>query len=128
MPYPPRAQITALAYRQCLCGCGLVADANNLTVGSQASVTASLVSPLSSTNAPAPTGTIQFFDALNGGAAKPVSVPQVVVGGNGGTLISTLALTLPEGNNLITAAYSGDSNWKSAISRPVAIVVTKGSN
>jgi hypothetical protein len=104
----------------------LQAGAQSLTVGSETSVTAILLSPLSSTSAPAPTGTIQFYDSLNGGAAQPVSVPQVVVGGNGGSLLSTLALSLPQGNHVITAVYSGDANWKSVASRPVSIAVKKG--
>ena len=100
------------------------AGATHIAVGAQTSVTASLISQLASTNAPAPTGTIQFFDAVNGGEARPVSVPQAVVGGYGGMLIATLALTLPKGTNLVTAVYSGDVNWKSAVSLPVAIAVT----
>jgi hypothetical protein len=67
---------------------------------------------------------VQFFDAADGGQAKPLSVPQTVVSGNGGTLIATLPLTLPKGTNLITAVYSGDVNWKTAVSLPVTIIVT----
>jgi len=93
-------------------------EAVHVDVGDQTSVTASLISSLASTNAPAPTGTIQFFDSVNGGATHAVGVPQVVVGGNGGTLIATIAATLPRGSNVITAVYSGDANWKSAISAP----------
>jgi subtilase family serine protease len=102
----------------------LQAEATHVEAGGQTSVTASLVSPLASTNAPAPTGTIQFFDAVDGGRPTPLSVPQVVVGGNGGALIATLPLTLPKGTNLVTAVYSGDVNWKAAVSLPVAIIVT----
>jgi hypothetical protein len=100
------------------------AEALHVAAGAQTSVTAALSSALASTNAPAPTGTIQFFDAANGGAAQPISVPQTLVGGNGGTLIATLALTLPKGTNLVTAVYSGDGNWKGAVSLPVTIDVT----
>ncbi|HEX3470333.1 MAG TPA: Ig-like domain repeat protein [Silvibacterium sp.] len=102
----------------------LHAEATRVEAGAQTSVTASLVSPLASTNAPAPTGTLQFFDAADGEQAKPLSVPQAVVSGNGGTLIATLPLTLPKGTNLITAVYSGDVNWKTAVSLPVTIIVT----
>jgi hypothetical protein len=92
--------------------------ADHLGVGNETSMTASLTSSLSSTNAPAPTGTIQFFDTVNGGARRAIGAAQVVVSGNGGTLIATIASTLPEGTNVITAVYSGDVNWKGAVSTP----------
>jgi len=41
-------------------------------------------------------------------------------GGNGGSRLATLPLTLAKGKHLITAAYSGDVNWKTAVSSPVA--------
>jgi hypothetical protein len=99
--------------------------AGYVAVGGQASVTASLSSPLSTTNAPAPTGAIQFFDSVNGATAQPLGTPQVVTTGNGGTLLATLAPALPQGSNVITAVYSGDANWKSTTSAPsTPILVT----
>jgi hypothetical protein len=97
---------------------------DRVAVGAETSMTALLTSPLASTNAPALTGTIQFFDAVNGGPVHAIGAPQVVVGGNGGTLIATLATTLPKGTNVITAVYSGDANWKSAVSAPLPIDVS----
>ena len=94
--------------------------ADHVTIGAVTSLTASLISPLASTNAPAPTGTIQFLDSVNGGPVHAIGAPQVVVGGNGGTLIATLATTLPKGIHVITAVYSGDANWKNAVSAPSA--------
>jgi hypothetical protein len=101
----------------------LQALSNRLEVGEQISLTASLISSLSSTNVPGPTGAIQFFDAIGGGMAQPISVPQAVTTGNGGSLVATLASSLPKGVNLITAVYSGDANWKSAVSLSVSVVV-----
>lgn len=106
----------------------LLAGAQTLKAGSETSLTASLTSLLFSTSAPAPTGTIQFFDSVNGGPATPLGVPQVVVGGNAGSLLATLALTPFTGTNVITAVYSGDTNWKTAASQSVTIVVTGGAN
>jgi Pro-kumamolisin, activation domain/Bacterial Ig-like domain (group 3) len=100
----------------------LQAGATRIEAGAQTSVTASLVSQLASTNAPAPTGTIQFYDAADG-QVKALGAPQVVVGGNGGALIATLPVTLPAGTNQIIAVYSGDANWKSADSQPITINV-----
>jgi hypothetical protein len=91
--------------------------------GSVTSVSAILSSPLASTNVQAPTGTIQFFNSLNGAAAAPIGTPQAVTAFNGATLLATLAPTLPQGSNVVTAVYSGDANWKSVISAPSAPIV-----
>ena len=99
--------------------------AGYVAVGGQASVTALLTSPLSSSNVPAPTGSIQFFDSLNGAAAQAIGTAQGIATGNGGSLLATLAPSLPAGSNVITAVYSGDANWKTTTSAPSApIVVT----
>ena len=92
-------------------------------VGSVTSVSALLTSPLSSTNVPAPTGTIQFYNSLNGAAAAPLGFQQAVTTYNGSTLLATLAPTLPQGSNVVTAVYSGDANWKSVSSAPSAPIV-----
>ena len=99
--------------------------ANYVAVDGQASVTALLTSPLSSSNVPAPTGSIQFFDSLNGATAQAIGTAQDIAAGNGGSLLATLAPNLPMGSNVITAVYSGDANWKTTSSTPAApIVVT----
>jgi subtilase family serine protease len=100
--------------------------ASVIAVGGQASVTALLGNPNpASTTAPAPTGSIQFYDAINGAASVAIGTPQGVTGGNQGTLLATLAPLLATGSHVITAVYSGDTNWASATSAPTApIVVT----
>jgi subtilase family serine protease len=92
-------------------------------VGSVASVSAVLTSPLSTTNVPAPTGTIQFYNSLNGAAATALGSAQVITTYNGTTLLATLAPTLPQGSNVVTAVYSGDANWKSVSSASSAPIV-----
>ncbi|MGB8537222.1 MAG: Ig-like domain repeat protein [Acidobacteriaceae bacterium] len=92
-------------------------------VGSVTSVSALLTSPLSSTSAPAPTGTIQFYNSLNQAAAAPIGSPQAITTFNGSALLATLAPTLPQGSNVVTAVYSGDANWKSVSSAPSAPIV-----
>ena len=99
-------------------------NATHVGVGDETSITASLTSALAATNAPAPTGAIQFFDSVNGSAAQAIGAPQVIVGGNAGVLIATLAVTLPKGINVITAVYSGDVNWKKAVSASTPIIVS----
>jgi len=97
--------------------------ASYVPAGGQASVTAMLTSALSSTNVPAPTGSIQFFDSLSGAAAQAIGTAQGIATGNGGSLLATLVLNLPSGSNVITAVYSGDTNWKTTTSAPTASIV-----
>lgn len=100
-----------------------------ITAGSQTSVTASLSSPLASSNVQAPSGWIQFFDAVNGKAPKAIGARQGITGGNGGTLLATFAPTLAAGSHVITARYSGDANWKAATgTAPAPIVATVASS
>jgi subtilase family serine protease len=102
----------------------LTAVANYVAVGAKASVTGVLASALSSTGAVAPSGNIQFYDSVGGAAAQPIGTAQALNGGNGGSILATLAPTLPTGANTITAVYSGDTNWLSVTSNPVTINVT----
>jgi hypothetical protein len=97
--------------------------ASYVAVGSVTSVRGILTSPLSTTSAPAPTGTIQFYNSLNGAAMAPLGFQQVVTTYNASTLLATLAPTLPQGSNVVTAVYSGDANWKSVSSAPSAPII-----
>ena len=92
-------------------------------VGSTTSVRAILGSASPSTNVPAPTGSIQFYNSLNGAAATALGTAQGITTYNGTTLLATLAPTLPQGSNVVTAVYSGDANWKSVSSAPSAPIV-----
>jgi hypothetical protein len=100
-----------------------------VAVGGQASVTALLGNPNgTSTTVPTPTGSIQFYDAVNGAAAVAIGTPQGITAGNQAVLLATLAPVLPAGSNVITAVYSGDSNWATSTSAAAApIVVTNPS-
>ena len=97
-----------------------------VAVGGQASITALLGNPNgASSTAPTPTGSIQFYDSVNGADKVAVGTPQGITGGNQGTLLATLAPVLAAGSNVITAVYSGDANWATATSAAAApIVVT----
>jgi hypothetical protein len=98
--------------------------AGYVAVGSQTSVTASLVSALIASGAAPPTGTIQFYDSVGGAAAVALGTPQPLNTGNGSVILATLAPMLPSGVNTVTAQYSGDANWTAATSAPVSITVT----
>lgn len=54
----------------------LKANASKVVSGTESSLTAILSSGLSSTNVLAPTGTIQFYDSVNGAADKAIGRPQ----------------------------------------------------
>jgi Pro-kumamolisin, activation domain/Bacterial Ig-like domain (group 3) len=95
-----------------------------VAVGATSSATAQVGNPLASVGVASPTGTVQFYDALNGAAAKAIGTPQAIVSGNGGVLLATLATALPTGSNVISATYSGDPNWATvtaATSAPVSV-------
>jgi len=64
------------------------------------------------------TGSVQFFDAVNGAAAQPIGIAHAMLGT--GFLLAT---TLPAGTNVITVQYFGDTNWVAATSKPVTINV-----
>ena len=96
-----------------------------VSVGGQASITASVISTLSSTAASAPTGTIQFYDSLNGGTATMIGNPQAINTSNASSLVATIAPVLAAGTHSISAIYSGDTNWNAAPSAAsVSIVAT----
>jgi hypothetical protein len=80
------------------------------------SITAILSSAITNTTAAAPTGTIQFYDSLNGAAAISLGNAQAINTGNGGTILATIAPALAAGTHVITAVYSGDANWTAATS------------
>jgi hypothetical protein len=103
----------------------LTANPTSVPSGSQSLLNAYLTSALSATNVLAPTGSIQFYDSVNGSVPQPIGTPQALNTGNGGSLLATLAPTLPEGQNTLTAKYSGDANWNAISSEPVLLVVTK---
>ena len=87
-----------------------------VTAGTQTSLTVNVIgapnNPIISLNPNAtPSGTVQFFDSLNGGAAQPLGPAEFLTIGNGGTPIFTLPVVLSPGTNVITVSYSGDLNW-----------------
>jgi hypothetical protein len=104
----------------------LKANASKVVSGAESSLTAILSSALASTNVLAPTGTVQFYDSVNGAAEKAIGKPQALNNGNGGTILATLAPVLQEGRNVITAKYSGDTNWNAVFSISSAVIDVTG--
>jgi len=70
-----------------------------------------------------PTGTVQFFDSVNGGTAKPLGPPEFLSIGSNGNPIFSLPVVLPSGTNAITVKYSGDNNWLPGTSGLLTVTV-----
>jgi hypothetical protein len=74
-----------------------------------------------------PQGTVQFFTSVNGGAGQAVSAP---IGltlpwiQNPMDAIVTVPVTLPTGTNVVTAMYSGDTDFNAETTAPATVVVT----
>jgi len=74
-----------------------------------------------------PTGTVQFFTAVNGGPPQAITPPTDLLFGvvqppwNAG---ASVRVTLPTGTNVVTATYSGEPNFNPATTAPVTIVVS----
>jgi hypothetical protein len=60
-----------------------------------------------------PTGTVQFWDSLNGGAPQLIATLQLTPGAAGVSVAGT-RLRLPTGTNTLHVHYEGDNNWQAA--------------
>jgi len=103
---------------------GLTATTSYVLPNSQASITAAISSAVSSASIPMPTGSVQFYDSVNGGTVQPIGTAQAINIGNGEVPVATLAPLLAAGTHSITAQYLGDPNWHGATSGAVQIVAT----
>ncbi len=74
-----------------------------------------------------PQGTVQFFTSVNGGAAQAITAPvslYLPTVKDPITAVAIVPVTLPTGTNVVTAVYSGDTNFNGETSSPVTVVVT----
>jgi hypothetical protein len=106
----------------------LKAASGVVPANTQTSLTVNVVgapnNPIISQNPNAtPSGTVQFFDSVNGAPAQPLGSPDFLTIGNGGNPIFTLPVVLPSGTNVITVEYSGDINWLPITSTAVTVTV-----
>ncbi len=101
----------------------LSANAAYTLPGTQSSITAQITGKPNLPSYPVPTGAVQFYDALNGGAAKLLGT-QYLSTGNGNIGIDTLPAQLVTGSHTITAQYTGDNVWSPLTLAPVTVVVT----
>ena len=82
-----------------------------------------------SNGVPYPTGTVQFYDSVNGGAATLMGTKLNLTVANGSASyqtnsVVTKATTLALGTHSIYAVYAGDSNYNSVTTPTVSITVS----
>jgi hypothetical protein len=93
---------------------------NPAGLGSPVTISATVTPP--SVNGIAPTGFVQFFDngvPIGGNVTIPASPP-------GPVTVSTTTSALPQGSDVLTAFYSGDTSYNSGTSAPVTETVQGG--
>ncbi len=71
------------------------------------------------------TGTVQFFTSVNGGALQAITPPSQMQPVQATPTVGlSVRVVLPTGTNVVTAVYSGDSDFNGVTSAPVSITVT----
>ncbi len=78
---------------------------------------------------PYPTGTVQFYDSLNGGVATMLGLKETLTVANGSASYQTNSVvtkttTLAPGTHSIYAVYAGDSNYNSVTTQTVSVTVS----
>ena len=89
----------------------------------QASLVASVSGVPNNATLPYPTGVVEFWDSLNGGAMQLLTT-QALTAGAGHVGIYGLRTKLAAGTHTVKAHYAGDNNWKPVDSPAVTITVT----
>jgi hypothetical protein len=97
----------------------LVAPAG-FSLNQQTSLNVTVAGRPSNAALPYPTGSVEFWDSLNGGAPQLLSVQMLTVGG-GNVAVFALRTKLPPGSHSLHAHYRGDTNWLGADSAAVAL-------
>ncbi len=107
---------------------GLIAPPQSLRtqqlslVGSVTGLTSSLKA--AGANLETPTGTVEFWDSLNGGTAALLTKQTLTVGA-GNIAVYGLRTTLGVGAHALTLHYDGDTNWQPGDSPLAAVNVTE---
>jgi Pro-kumamolisin, activation domain/Bacterial Ig-like domain (group 3) len=70
-----------------------------------------------------PTGAVEFWDSINGGASQLVKV-QSLTAGAGNIGMYGLRTKLARGTHILKAHYRGDSNWLAADSASISLSLT----
>ncbi len=96
-----------------------------ITANQQASLIASVTGVPNNASLPYPTGVVEFWDSLNGGAMQLLTT-QVLTAGPGHTAIYGLRTKLPAGTHTLKVRYRGDNNWKAVDSS--SVTVTSGAS
>ncbi|HET9408822.1 MAG TPA: Ig-like domain repeat protein [Candidatus Sulfotelmatobacter sp.] len=125
---PSVSAVLPVSTKEVTPGINLSASAQTVQAGAQVSLIARMSSPLSFP----PSGTVQFFDSVNGAASVPLGLPQVLLPGSGSGLVTTsasLPAVLSAGLHTITVSYSGDPDYNpvaASLANSVTITVNPG--
>ncbi len=98
---------------------------SQVTTVQQASLIATVAGVPNNSSLPYPTGMVQFWDSLNGGAAQLLATENLTAGA-GHIGVYGLRTKLPAGTHALIAHYGGDNNWR-AVDSPT-VVVTSGAS
>jgi Pro-kumamolisin, activation domain/Bacterial Ig-like domain (group 3) len=90
------------------------------SLNQQVSLNVTVAGRPSNTALPYPTGNVEFWDSLNGGAPQLLSTQMLTVGG-GNVAVFALRTKLALGSHSLHAHYRGDTNWLAADSATVAV-------
>ena len=94
-----------------------------VTAIQQASLIASVTGVPNNSTLPYPTGMVEFWDSLNGGAMQLLAT-QTLTAGAAHIGVSGVRAKLSAGTHTMKLHYRGDNNWK-AVDSP-AVIVTSG--
>jgi subtilase family serine protease len=108
----PPVTVTVTGSTQVASATSLSLSANAVTQGGSYNFTATVVAANLETNSPQPTGTVSFVIDGNPGATATLN--------SGTASVSGSSLTIAPGTHLITAMYSGDTNYQSSVSAPAS--------
>jgi hypothetical protein len=99
--------------------------------GTTTNLTVTVVGRPSNPHLSVPSGKVQFFDSVNGGAERRLGSPQFLTIGNGGNAVYTMPVVLGPGNHALRAQYLGslgtpsvdsvDDDWTPASSNTVSV-------
>jgi hypothetical protein len=95
-----------------------ISGPSNLWNTGEISLNASVSGDPANTQIAYPTGTVQFWDSLNGASAKMIAA-QVLTAGPGGISVAGARVTLGTGSHSLSVRYTGDTNWQAATSTPL---------
>ena len=97
-----------------------LAAPSSASASGQVSLNASVAGNPANSVLPFPSGAVEFWDSVNGGAAQRLAV-QSLTAGPGGISVSGARLKLAAGSHSLYVHFRGDNNWQPANSSSVQL-------